>query len=344
MKIVLGLLSLIFISFASYSQEAKLYEIFSTKSPETSSWSFEGKNERKGGYSKESDGYIYLHNSKSPLTMSGLSIPIRQNPGPGQFRYITFAWIKWGGEQIGMRFVAQDSSATTRGGKYGYTYLAGNGDKKNNDRLRKGLKISPKAPGNWIVETRDLWKDFGDFTITGIEFLCPESRDAGFDEIFISQTKEALPSIAPAILPEAVAAPVDIDETDYTLLDQNDKSAINNQIPEDEVIQSPVSSSDISEAMEDEIMVAEDGVKINWAKQIKAGGVWMYPLYALGVIALVVAIWRLLIVRTGHFAPKKLRQGIRNTLKARKYEDAIDLCYKHRCVLASSAQYILEIK
>lgn len=30
--------------------------------------------------------------------MTGLSIPIRENPGPGEYRYITFAWVKWGGE------------------------------------------------------------------------------------------------------------------------------------------------------------------------------------------------------------------------------------------------------
>jgi hypothetical protein len=31
--------------------------------------------------------------------MTGLSIPIRENPGPGEYRYLSFAWIKWGGGQ-----------------------------------------------------------------------------------------------------------------------------------------------------------------------------------------------------------------------------------------------------
>lgn len=32
--------------------------------------------------------------------MTGLSIPIRENPGPGEYRYITFAWVKWGENRL----------------------------------------------------------------------------------------------------------------------------------------------------------------------------------------------------------------------------------------------------
>jgi hypothetical protein len=30
------------------------------------------------------------------------------------------------------------------------------------------VEISPTAPREWTVVTRDLWGDFGDFTLTGI--------------------------------------------------------------------------------------------------------------------------------------------------------------------------------
>jgi hypothetical protein len=32
--------------------------------------------------------------------------------------------------------------------------------------------------------TRDLWKDFGNITLTGISFICPERRDADLMKSF----------------------------------------------------------------------------------------------------------------------------------------------------------------
>lgn len=66
-----------------------LYEIFSTKIPDGAQWKAQdNKFVRDGGYSKKSENYIYVGASKSPAELTGLSIPIRENPGPGEFRYI----------------------------------------------------------------------------------------------------------------------------------------------------------------------------------------------------------------------------------------------------------------
>lgn len=73
-----------------------LYELFSTKLPDGAQWVKDNKYVRKGGYSKKTENYIYVGAAKSPAEMTGLSIPIRENPGPGEYRYITFAWVKWG--------------------------------------------------------------------------------------------------------------------------------------------------------------------------------------------------------------------------------------------------------
>ena len=32
----------------------------------------------------------------------------------------------------------------------------------------KATQISGETPGEWTVVTRDMWKEFGDFTLTGI--------------------------------------------------------------------------------------------------------------------------------------------------------------------------------
>lgn len=40
--------------------------------------------------------YIYVGASKSPAELTGLSIPIRENPGPGEFRLYHFCLGKMG--------------------------------------------------------------------------------------------------------------------------------------------------------------------------------------------------------------------------------------------------------
>ena len=123
-----------------------LYELFSTKVPDGAQWKAQdNKFVRDGGYSKKSENYIYVGASKSPAELTGLSIPIRENPGPGEFRYITFAWVKWGGDQIGMKFHVSEKSASQKGKKYDFTYIAG----KSKDLINpmEGLNLG-ELPGH----------------------------------------------------------------------------------------------------------------------------------------------------------------------------------------------------
>ena len=215
-KGTLSILLLGVITFFTYPLSAQtnsrsgkgLYEIFSTKIPDGAQWKAQdNKFVRDGGYSKKSENYIYVGASKSPAELTGLSIPIRENPGPGEFRYITFAWVKWGGDQIGMKFHVSEKSANQKGKKYDFTYIAG----KSKDLINpmEGLNLG-ELPGHWMVMTRDLWKDFGNITLTGISFICPERRDAGFDEIFLAKTQDDIKN-APKVLPSEIATPVPVD-------------------------------------------------------------------------------------------------------------------------------------
>ena len=51
------------------------------------------------------------------------------------------------------------------------------------------LEISPHAPREWVVVTRDLWKNFGSFTLTG---MAPTAMggDALFDRIELIRSLE----------------------------------------------------------------------------------------------------------------------------------------------------------
>ena len=293
-----------------------LYEIFSTGLPSAAHWNKEEKYVRDGGYSKKSPNYIYVGASKSPAEMTGLSIPIRENPGPGEYRYITFAWVKWGGKQIGIQFQGQPKAGNRTGAKYDYTYMAGTGSPKTETLITKGISIDDNAPGSWMVTTRDLWKDFGDFTLTGIRFICPERRDAGFDEIILAKSQEDLAN-APKVLPGEIATPVPLDEN-------------GNEMTLDAI------------TTEEESEEQPQGVQIDWAAQIKAGGFMMYPLYLLGLIALVIALQRMLTSREGRLAPKPLRTAVDECLAKGDVKGALAACGKYPSTLANSLRYIFK--
>lgn len=289
-----------------------LYELFSTKVPDGAQWTKpDSKFVRDGGYSKKSENYIYVNASKSPAELTGLSIPIRENPGPGEYRYITFAWVKWGGEQIGMKFHVSEKSAAQKGKKYDFTYIAG--EPKDLINQLTGLNLGDK-PGHWMVMTRDLWKDFGNITLTGMSFICPERRDAGFDEIFLAKTQDDIRN-APKVLPSEIATAVPAVEEDDELM--------------------------YSEAASDSI-AADQGVQIDWGEQIKAGGSMMYPLYLLGLIALVIAIQRLITSRQGRLAPKPLCKSVKECLAKGDLKGALAACDKYPSTLANSLRFIFE--
>ena len=289
-----------------------LYELFCTKLPDGAQWTKpDSKFVRDGGYSKKSENYIYVNASKSPAELTGLSIPIRENPGPGEYRYITFAWVKWGGEQIGMKFHVSEKSVNQKGKKYDFTYIAG--EPKDLINQLTGLNLGDK-PGHWMVMTRDLWKDFGNITLTGISFICPERRDAGFDEIFLAKTQDDIKN-APKVLPSEIATAVPVVEEDDELM--------------------------YNEAVSDSIAV-DQGVQIDWGAQIKAGGSMMYPLYLLGVIALVIAIQRLITSRQGRLAPKPLCKSVNECLINGDLKGALAACDKYPSTLANSLRFIFE--
>ena len=84
------------------------------------------------------------------------------------------------------------------------------------------------------------------------------------------------------------------------------------------------------------------GVQIDWAAQIKAGGFMMYPLYLLGLLALVIALQRLLTSREGRLAPKGLRKTVSECLAQGDLKGAIAACDKYPSTLGNSLRFIFE--
>ena len=303
---------------AAKPDDAARFEIFSTKIPDGASWTTDDRIVRGGGYSQEAENYIYVTPDR-PAELTGLSIPIRENPGAGEYRYITFVWVKWGGSQIGMKFLTGEKTPDGRGAAYDYTYTAGTPDPKNAKRIEKGLSAVDRAQG-WVVVTRDLWKDFGDFTISGVRFICPERRDAGFDEIFLAKTERELGG-APEILPSEAAKPVTLTE---------DRPVAGSSVAS--------SSSDANEADASSSMA----VKIDWADQIRAGGFMMYPLYLLAFLAAVIAIRRMMLSSEKTIAPEWLICEVNAVLAAGDFDRAEKVCDGDASTLGRALDWLLK--
>ncbi len=145
--------------------------------------------------------------------LPGVSYRIRETPRLGEYRFFRFAWKKVGGDAIGMQ-VAHDGelgvrpdqvkrpealsvaslksrrpgSVDTRGAIVGYQYDIGKDSKPPQPVLRLDKKIS----GNWDAYLRDMFGEFGSFTVTGLGFQCPDGEAAYFDGIYLARTQADL--------------------------------------------------------------------------------------------------------------------------------------------------------
>ena len=91
----------------------------------------------------------------------GWQFRVREKPDPGEYRYIRFAWKSAGAE--GVMIEIANGGSWPAANKPVFRYYAG-----TNSTPWEALRVSPHVPSQWKAVTRDLWRDFGDCTITGI--------------------------------------------------------------------------------------------------------------------------------------------------------------------------------
>jgi hypothetical protein len=113
--------------------------------------------------------------------LPGWNYPIAEKPGPGQYRYLRFAWKRLGGTGIMVQF-------HHAAGSWNQRYYAGT--------LSPGVAqwgpmigLTDKAPAEWTVVTRDLFRDFGPVTITGFALTPMLGGEGGlFDHVYLGRT------------------------------------------------------------------------------------------------------------------------------------------------------------
>jgi hypothetical protein len=132
--------------------------------------------------------------------MPGWNFTIAEKPGPGQFRYLRFAWRKQGGSNILLQLNANNQWGPARG-QPGPSFRYESGPGPNPGNLA-AIRIDNRVPDDWVLVTRDLFADFGAFKLTGIAFT-PGSGGYGlFDHIYLARTLDDLKGCPAPILPQ----------------------------------------------------------------------------------------------------------------------------------------------
>jgi biopolymer transport protein ExbB len=93
--------------------------------------------------------------------MAGCSFPIRERPQEGEYRSLRLAWKAQGAH--GVMLELADDGAWPPAEEPLRRYYAG-----RNSSGWKALQVSRETPRDWTVITRDLYEDFGQFTLTGL--------------------------------------------------------------------------------------------------------------------------------------------------------------------------------
>jgi putative heme-binding domain-containing protein len=94
------------------------------------------------------------------LNIPGWKYPIREQPAPGEYRYLRFAWK---GQGHGVMIELAVDGRWPPADKPIHRYYSG-----RNSTGWAAVRVSKEIPSAWSVVTRDLYADFGEFTLTGI--------------------------------------------------------------------------------------------------------------------------------------------------------------------------------
>jgi hypothetical protein len=126
--------------------------------------------------------------------LPGLAAKIREKPGPGEFRYLQFAWKKQGGQRIGLQ-LGHDGTFGPQGGKPAlFRYDAGPAPDQS---FGGAVRVDGALPGGFVVVTRDLFADFGEFTLTGLSLAALDGEFALFDHIYLGRQLRDFDLVAP---------------------------------------------------------------------------------------------------------------------------------------------------
>lgn len=143
---------------------------------------------------------VITHLQRENPRIPGWHFAIREQPKPGEYRFLRLAWKKRGsgGVMIELSTSGNWPDAKSPRGRY----IAG-----PNTTSWKAKSVADIAPNTWTQITLDLWQDLGDVTLTGIAPTCDQGEEAYFDAILLAPSVASLDSYDPSQLSSIDSSP-----------------------------------------------------------------------------------------------------------------------------------------
>ena len=126
--------------------------------------------------------------------LPGLGVKIREKPAAGEYRYLQFAWKKQGGQRICLQLNHDGQWGPTADKPGKFRYDAGPGE---GESYGAALRLDPNLPSAFVVVTRDLFADFGEFTLTGLALSPQDGEFALFDHIYLGREPRDFEAVKP---------------------------------------------------------------------------------------------------------------------------------------------------
>jgi len=123
--------------------------------------------------------------------LPGVNVKIRQHPGPGEYRYLRYAWRRQSGTAC-LQLAHDGKWGPTPSNAAPFRYDAGGGP----SCFGAALRIDRLPPNAFTLVTRDLFADFGEFTLTGLAFTS-QGELALYDHIYLGKTPSDFELVAP---------------------------------------------------------------------------------------------------------------------------------------------------
>ena len=113
-------------------------------------------------------------------------VAIRTQPKLGEYRFLRFVWKKPQGAPVCLQLAVDGhwGDEKTPNERLTFRYDAGTGERSHGGARR----MEERLPGDWVVVTRDLVGDWGDFNLTGISFGSPDDQPAILDHVYLGRT------------------------------------------------------------------------------------------------------------------------------------------------------------
>lgn len=120
-------------------------------------------------------------------------LAIREQPRLGEYRFLRFVWRKKQGQPVCLQVASEGrwGEENTRQERQTYRYDAGTGERSHGGARR----MDDRLPADWIVVTRDLVGDWGEFNLTGLSFGSGDMEHAWLDHVYLARTWQDLDKI-----------------------------------------------------------------------------------------------------------------------------------------------------